>query len=71
MSHPDLVTRYRKTSRSDPKLVALDGVTIAKTRFFVTKTGPFLMLRTDGARTARGRTDGRTHTHGFLDRSTQ
>ena len=49
-------TRYRKTSRSDPKLVALDGVTIVKTRFFVAKTGPFL----ERARTG-GRTDGRTY----------
>ena len=56
MNHPDLVTRYRKTSRSDPKLVALDGVTIAKTRFFVTKTGPFLM-----SGRADARTDGRTY----------
>ena len=28
-----------KTSRSDPILVTLDGVTIAKTQFLVTKSG--------------------------------
>ena len=51
------MTRYPKTSRSDPKLVTLDGVIIAKTRFLVTKMGPFLMLRTDAD------TDGRTDAH--------
>ena len=60
MNHPDLVTRYRKTSRSEPKLVTLDGVTTAKTRFFVTNTGPFLVLRADG------RTDGRADAHTWI-----
>ena len=32
-------------SRSDLVLVTLDGVTIAKTRFLVTKSGPFRWVR--------------------------
>ena len=63
-------------SRSDPVLVTLDGVTIAKTRFLVTKSGPFWCPRTDGrtdgmdGMDGTDGTDGRhghTHTHRFLE----
>ena len=49
-------------SRTDPELVALDGVTNAKTQYLVTKSGPFW---TDGR--TDGRTVERTHTHPFLE----
>ena len=53
----DFVSLNSDASRSDPVLVTLDGVTIAKTRFLVTKLGSILMGRTVG------RTDGRTDAH--------
>ena len=56
----DFLSLIPDASRSDPVLVTLDGVTIAKTRFLVTKLGSILMGRTDG-RTAR------THTHDFFE----
>ena len=57
-------------SRSDPVLVTLDGVTIAKTRFLVTKSGPFWCPRTDGRTAWTARTDTRTHID-FCNGSTQ
>ena len=45
---PNFLSLNQDASRSDPKLVTLDGVTIAKTRFLVTKLGSILMARTDG-----------------------
>ena len=54
----DFLSLIPDASRSDPVLVTLDGVTIAKTRFLVTKLGSILMARTDGR---HGRSDGRTH----------
>ena len=45
---PNFLSLNLDASRSDPELVTLDGVTIAKTRFLVTKLGSILMARTDG-----------------------
>ena len=55
----DFLSLILDASRSDPILVTLDGVTIAKTRFLVTKTGSILMGHTDGT--------ARTHTHDYFE----
>ena len=68
----DFLSLNSDASRSDSVLVTLDGVTIAKTRFLVTKLGSILMGRSGGRAVGRadGRADGRTHMI-FLKGSTQ
>ena len=61
LDNPDLVTRYRKTSRSDPKLVALDGAALQL------RKPDFLSLKRDHF-WCYARTDGRTDAHTWIFR---